>query len=113
MVLGDSSHDLKVQMLCTRSIGERGVTEPIFGQNNKSETLSKIKSETRYLYNDLKMLRTSHNDITSNHIANSSTYALADNSGERVLSPELRPTRSADLKEHRHMCQHKRKIPLP
>jgi hypothetical protein len=40
MVLGDSAHDLKVQMSC--SIGERGATEPIFVQNNKSETLSKI-----------------------------------------------------------------------
>jgi hypothetical protein len=49
------------------------------------------------------MLRASHNDITSNHIANSSTYALPDDSGERVVSPELRPTRSPDLKEHQHI----------
>lgn len=98
IVRGDSSHDLEVQM--SRRISERGVTEPIFGQNNKSQTLCKINFDTRSLNNDLTMLRSLHNDITTTHIANSSIHALADDSSERVIIPELRPTRSPDLKEH-------------
>ena len=72
MVLGDSSHDFKAQMMCR--ISERGVTEPIFGQNNKPQTLCKINSDTCSLYNDLKKLRAFHKDITTTHAANSYIY---------------------------------------
>ena len=47
MVLEDPSYDFKVQMLCR--ISERGVTEPIFGQNNKFQMLCKINSHTFFI----------------------------------------------------------------
>jgi len=123
MVLGDSSHDFKVQILCRNS--ERGITEPIFGQNNKSRSLCKINSHTRSLYNDFKKLRVFHNDITT-HAANSYIYiyiyicvcacvcvcALANDSGKRVISTELRPTHSQDLKEQWHFSVYINVIPL-
>jgi hypothetical protein len=40
-------------------------------------------------------------------------WGRADYSGERVISPELRPTRSPDLKEQRHFSAYINVIPSP